>query len=89
MVRPRVEAAVNPDSLTVIVDDAAFERTRDIARKWDPTNFHAGTGDSVAFVDDIAASVGLRVPKKKVESPQDHIERLKKLNSKDSTWAGR
>lgn len=74
----------NLSSLTVIVDDETYERTRRLRQKWDASRFQAGVHDCVAFQDFIAREVGLSIPdRNKFFYPQDHIAELKRLNSSD------
>ena len=89
MVRPHVESTINPDSLTVIVDDEDFDHSRRLARQWNSASFRTGRRDCVAFTESIAKSLGLSVPERLVEFPQDYIRKLKKLNGKNPTTGGR
>lgn len=72
--------SANLDALTVIVDNDEFERSKKLRDRWDPSVFHTGVRDCVAFVDYIASDVGLNTPPGKFCYPQDHIKLLKRLN---------
>jgi len=72
----------NLSTLTVIVDEDQYERTRQLRHKWDTARFRAGERDCVAFVDYIANDVGLLIPDRNILMyPQDHLARMKALNS--------
>ncbi len=70
----------NVERLIVLVDDAAFERSREACRRWDATNFRTGSRDCCAFIDFVATEIGLAVPRAQFSYPHDHILKLKTLN---------
>jgi hypothetical protein len=71
----------NLSTLTVIVNQAQYERTRQLRAKWDTSRFKAGDRDCVAFVDYIAKDIGLSIPPRNILLfPQDHLAQMKALN---------
>jgi hypothetical protein len=71
---------VNLDTLTVIVDQERYEKTRKLRDDWNPSSFRAGLYDCVSFTDFIAAAAGLAVPIRRFSYPQDHLKQMKALN---------
>ncbi len=70
----------NLEKLVVLVDDATYKRSRAACARWDATNFRTGSRDCCAFIDFVAAEIGLVVPKSHFIYHHDHIAKLKTLN---------
>jgi len=71
----------NLNTLSVMVSQAQYERTRQLRAQWDTSCFRAGDRDCVAFVDYIAKDIGLVIPPRSILLfPQDHLAQLKALN---------
>lgn len=73
----------NFDYIAVRLDQVSYEKARAIREHFvtDPT-FHTGVRDCVAYVDEIAKTVGLRTPQRSFVYPLDYMVRLKALNTK-------
>jgi hypothetical protein len=71
---------VNLDTLTVIVDQERYEKTRKLRDDWNPSSFRAGLYDCVSFTDFIAEATGLEVAIRRFSYPQDHLKQMKALN---------
>jgi len=89
LVHGKAGSMINPDAITVIVDEAEYEKTKKMRYQWNPALFRTGVRDCVAFVDFIAQDVGLMAPSDKFTFPQDHIKKLKLLNTKSLTRLAR
>ncbi len=73
----------NFDYIAVRLDQKSYEKARAIREHFvmAPT-FHTGVRDCVAYVDEIAKTVGLRTPQRTFVYPLDYMVRLKALNAK-------
>jgi hypothetical protein len=71
---------INLDQLTVIVDPEAFERSQNVCRKWNISDFKTGERDCCAFVTLAASEIGLVTPRSSYIFPQDYLSELKRLN---------
>jgi hypothetical protein len=71
----------NLDRLTVVVSRSDYLRSLAAASNWSADNFKAGKRDCTAFVQYVAASLGLETSNSAYAFPQDYLSRLKRLNS--------
>jgi hypothetical protein len=77
----------NLNTLTVIVNQKQYERTRELRARWDTSRFKAGDRDCVAFVDYIAKDIGLAIPPRSILFfPQDHLAQMQALNCRATVW---
>jgi hypothetical protein len=66
--------------LAVKVDEADFERTRQLRESWKDDDFQVGVRDCATFSNLLASTVGLKTPKPSYVYPQDYIRLLKEKN---------
>lgn len=70
----------NLNAVVAIVDQKTFEFTKQKSRSWKSDKFKVGSNDCVAYVQSLAAIIGLKTPDARYKYPQDFVEQLKKLN---------
>lgn len=76
--------ARNLDRLVVICSSDDYERSRNICKNWDSSNFQCGKRDCVALVNTVASALKLRTPNRINKYPQDYVRELKQLNCSES-----
>lgn len=75
----------NFDAVVVVVDKAAYDKSKITSRSWKSDIFKVGSSDCVAYANSIARGVGLLTPKTSFKYPQDYIKQLKALNWRKSS----
>jgi hypothetical protein len=76
----------NFDYIAVRLDQKPYEKARAIRERFvTDTTFHTGVRDCVAYVDEIAKTIGLKTPTRGFIYPLDYMVRLKALNSKSES----
>lgn len=76
----------NMNMLTVIVDEAEYQRTQALAAEWDESQFEVGKRDCVAFARYIASLLNLKSSTAAIMFPQDFLCQLKQLNGKSPQY---